>query len=179
MLLDLSITIAMNCSTTNSPNVQNIFAEHGVNESGRAELVKPNVSRDQLLPPIANFSPYLIGMEACSGTHHSARLFRVHGNTAKLMAPKFVTPYRMSGKIKHRCGFHIQPQRGSVCSGAKEKYHITRCDPRAFDPRALLQDVTPALCFAQSRLSAGLAFLFIANQKQRYLVNKFFYYISE
>lgn len=37
-------------------------------------------------------------MEACSGAHHWARLFRVHGHTIKLMAPKFVTPYRMSGK---------------------------------------------------------------------------------
>jgi transposase len=37
-------------------------------------------------------------MEACSGAHHWARLFRVHGHTVKLMAPKFVMPYRMSGK---------------------------------------------------------------------------------
>ena len=68
---------------------KNIFALHGVNESGHAELVKPRVSREQLPP--------LIGMEA-SGAHHWARLFRAHGHTVKLMAPKFVTPYRMSGK---------------------------------------------------------------------------------
>ena len=77
---------------------KNIFAVHGVNENGHAELVKPKVSRDQLLPLIANLPPCLIGMEACSGAHHWARLFRQHGHTIKLMAPKFVTPYRMSGK---------------------------------------------------------------------------------
>ena len=77
---------------------KNIFAVHGVNENGHAELVKPKVSRDQLLPLIANLPPCLIGMEACSGAHHWARLFRVYGHTIKLMAPKFVTPYRMSGK---------------------------------------------------------------------------------
>ena len=77
---------------------KNIFAVHGVNESGHAELVKPKVSREQLLPLIANLPPCTIGMEACSGAHHWARLFRVHGHTVKLMAPKFVTPYRMSGK---------------------------------------------------------------------------------
>ena len=76
---------------------KNIFAVHGVNESGHAELVKPKVSRDQLLPLIANIPPCTIGLEACSGAHHWARLFRVHGHTVKLMAPKFVTPYRMSG----------------------------------------------------------------------------------
>ena len=37
-------------------------------------------------------------MEACSGAHHWARRFRQHGHTVKLIAPKFVTPYRMSGK---------------------------------------------------------------------------------
>ena len=77
---------------------KNIFAVHGVNETGHAALVKPKVSREQLLPLIANLPPCLIGMEACSGAHYWARLFREHGHTVKLMAPKFVTPYRMSGK---------------------------------------------------------------------------------
>ena len=77
---------------------KNIFAVHGVNENGRAELVKPKISRDQLLPLIANLPPCTIDMEACSGAHHWARLFREYGHTVKLMAPKFVTPYRMSGK---------------------------------------------------------------------------------
>ncbi len=31
-----------------------IFSVHGINESGKAELVKPKVGRDQLLPLIAN-----------------------------------------------------------------------------------------------------------------------------
>ena len=77
---------------------KNIFAVHGVNESGHAELVKPKIYRDQLLPLIANLPPCTIGMEACSGAHHWARLFRAHGHTIKLMAPKFVTPYRVSGR---------------------------------------------------------------------------------
>ena len=77
---------------------KSIFAVHGVNEAGKAELVKPKVSREQLLPLIANLPPCLIGMEACSGAHHWARLFRQHGHSVKLIAPKFVTPYRMSGK---------------------------------------------------------------------------------
>ena len=46
---------------------KNIFAVHGVNENGHAELVKPKVARDQLLPLIANLPPCLIGMEACFG----------------------------------------------------------------------------------------------------------------
>ena len=39
-----------------------------------------------------------VGREACSGAHHWARLFVQHGHTVKLMAPKLVAPYRMTGK---------------------------------------------------------------------------------
>lgn len=77
---------------------KNIFAVHGVDENGKAVLIKPKVSRDQLLPMIVHMPPCLIGIEACSGAHHWARLFRGYGHTVKLMAPKFVTPYRLSGK---------------------------------------------------------------------------------
>jgi len=77
---------------------KNIFALHGVDQSGRAVLIKPKVARGQLLEMIAGLPPCLIGMEACTGAHHWARLFRQHGHTVKLMAPKFVAPYRMSGK---------------------------------------------------------------------------------
>jgi transposase len=77
---------------------KNVFAVHGVDDNGKAALVKPKVSREHLLPLIAQLPPCVIGMEACSGAHHWARLFRQHGHDVKLMAPKFVTPYRMSGK---------------------------------------------------------------------------------
>ena len=77
---------------------KNIFALHGVDQSGKAVLVKPKVPRDQLLELIASLPPCLIGMEACSGAHHWARQFIRHGHTVKLMAPKFVTPYRLGGK---------------------------------------------------------------------------------
>lgn len=75
-----------------------VFAVHGVDERGKAVLIKPRVSRDQLSALIAQIPPCLIGMEACTGAHHWARLFRQFGHTVKLMAPKFVSPYRMSGR---------------------------------------------------------------------------------
>jgi transposase len=77
---------------------KNVFAVHGVDDIGKAALVKPKVTRDQLLALIAQLPPCLIGMEACSGAHHWARQFRQFGHTVKLMAPKFVSPYRMSGQ---------------------------------------------------------------------------------
>lgn len=77
---------------------KNVFAVHGVDENGKAALIKPRVTREQLPALIAQLPPCLIGMEACTGAHHWARLFRQHGHTVRLIAPKFVTPYRMSGK---------------------------------------------------------------------------------
>ena len=76
---------------------KNIFAVHGVDENGKVVLIKPKVSRDKLLAIIAQLPPCLIGIEACSGAHHWARQFRTYGHVVKLVAPKFVTPYRMSG----------------------------------------------------------------------------------
>ena len=77
---------------------KNVFAVHGVNEAGKAELVRPAVSRDKLHELVASLPPCVVGMEACSGAHHWARLFEAAGHTVRLIAPKFVTPYRMSGK---------------------------------------------------------------------------------
>lgn len=77
---------------------KNVFALHGVDATGKPALVRPSVARGKLLELVASLPPCLIGMEACSGAHHWARLFQAHGHTVRLMAPKFVTPYRLSGK---------------------------------------------------------------------------------
>jgi len=77
---------------------KNVFAVHGVDGAGRPVLVRPSVARGKLLELVAALPPCLIGMEACSGAHHWARLFAGHGHTVRLMAPKFVVPYRLSGK---------------------------------------------------------------------------------
>ena len=62
-------------------------------QTAKQSLVKPKVTGEQLLALVAQLPPFLIGMEACSGAHHWARLFRQYGHTVRLMAPKFVTPY--------------------------------------------------------------------------------------
>ncbi len=77
---------------------KNVFALHGVGDTGKPALVRTSVPRGTLLAMVAVLPPRLIGMEACSGAHHWARLFQSHGHTVRLMAPKFVAPYRLSGK---------------------------------------------------------------------------------
>lgn len=77
---------------------KSVFAVHGVNEAGKAELLRPSVARARLVELIAALPPCVVGMEACTGAHHWARLFMSHGHTVRLMAPKFVAPYRLSGR---------------------------------------------------------------------------------
>ena len=77
---------------------KNVFALHGVDDGGAVQLLLPKLARGRLAQRIAALPPCTIGMEACSGAHHWARVFAAHGHTVKLMAPKLVAPYRMSGK---------------------------------------------------------------------------------
>src|SRR4029077_18882750 len=63
-----------------------------------AVVLRRTLSRAKLTELVAQLPPCLIGMEACSGDHEWARRFAAAGHTVKLMAPKFVTPYRKSGK---------------------------------------------------------------------------------
>ena len=71
---------------------KNVFALHGVDESGKPVLVRPEVARAKLLALVANLPSCLIGMKACSGAHHWAREFANFGHTVRMMAPKFVGP---------------------------------------------------------------------------------------
>lgn len=87
----------MNIVTVGIDLAKNVFAVHGVDDSGKAVLVKSKVKREHLMELIVQLPPCLIGMEACSGAHHWARQFRQQGHTVRLMAPKLVSPYRMSG----------------------------------------------------------------------------------
>jgi transposase len=77
---------------------KNVFALHGVDAGGAVVLRQPKVARAKLHELVATLPPCTIGIEACSGAHHWARLFAAHGHTVKLIAPKLVAPYRMSGK---------------------------------------------------------------------------------
>jgi transposase len=84
-------------STVGIDLAKNVFSVHGIDAKGRV-VVRRTVSRGKLTELVAQLPPCLIGMEACSGAHEWARQFSTFGHTVKLMASKFVIPYRKSGK---------------------------------------------------------------------------------
>ena len=47
---------------------------------------------------MANLPSCLVGMEACGGAHHLARVLESYGHEVRLMSPQFVKPYVKSNK---------------------------------------------------------------------------------
>ena len=87
----------MNVTTIGIDLAKNSFSLVGSDKHGNVVLRK-TLSRKKLLPFIAQCPPCLIGMEACSGAHHWGREFLRLGHQVRLMAAKFVEPYRKGGK---------------------------------------------------------------------------------
>ena len=76
---------------------KNSFSLHGIDEHGKVVLRK-QISRGKLKAFVQQLPVCVIGMEACSGAHYWARTFQGYGHAVKLMAPRFVVPYRKNGK---------------------------------------------------------------------------------
>ena len=76
---------------------KNTFSIHGVDSVGK-EVLRKTVVRARLMSLVAQLPQCLIGLEACSGAHEWARRFQALGHTVRIMAPRFVSPYRRSGK---------------------------------------------------------------------------------
>ena len=95
---------------------KNIFAVHGVVGGGAVVLRQPRVARAKLHELIAGLPPCTIGIEACSGAHHWARLFAQHGHTVKLMAPKLVAPTPPRS---------ARPSSGPTCASSPSRARIS------------------------------------------------------
>ena len=78
---------------------KHVFAVHGVDQAGRATLVRRWVARDKLVELIATLPACLISVEACTRAHRWTRLFTGNGHSVRLIGPKFVAPYLLSGKL--------------------------------------------------------------------------------
>ena len=96
---------------------KNVFALHGVDETGKVVLRKPSVKREKLLEELASLPPCLIGMEACSGAHDWARKLKAMGHDARMMAPKLVAPYRDGGKRKKNDAVDAE----AICEAVQRK----------------------------------------------------------
>lgn len=76
---------------------KNVFQLHGADAKGKC-LLRKRLTRAKLVEYVAQLPPCTIGIEACTGAHHWARVFERMGHTVKMMAPQFVKPYVRSNK---------------------------------------------------------------------------------
>jgi len=87
----------MNITTIGLDLAKSVFQAHGVDEAGRAVLVK-KLHRKQMLPFFFKLPPCLIGIEACATAHHWARTLSAMGHQVRLMPPSYVKGYVKRGK---------------------------------------------------------------------------------
>ncbi len=87
----------MNVTTIGIDLAKTAFSIHGTDQHGKV-MVRKRLNRPKLLAFFAQLPPCLIGMEACSGAHYWAREMTRLGHDVRIIAPRFVAPYRKSSK---------------------------------------------------------------------------------
>jgi len=78
---------------------KNVYQLHGVDRRGKT-VWKRRLRRGQWLQALMDKAERgcVIGMEACTGAHHWARVLQSRGYEVRLIAPQFVKPYVKSNK---------------------------------------------------------------------------------
>lgn len=78
---------------------KNVFQVHGVDRNEKPVWKRKLKRAEWIKALLEKIEPGCeIGMEACGGAHHWARLLQAKGYTVKLIAPQFVKPYVKSNK---------------------------------------------------------------------------------
>ena len=84
-------------TTVGLDTAKSVFQIHGVNAEGEV-VVRRQLRRRQVLPYFRKLPPCMIGVEACSSSHHWSRELQSLGHTVRLMPPKYVKAYVKSQK---------------------------------------------------------------------------------
>ncbi|XKM37776.1 IS110 family transposase (plasmid) [Rhizobium ruizarguesonis] len=71
---------------------KHLFQLHGVDAEENVVL-RRQLRRTQMVSFFQKLSPTLVGIEACGGSHHWARLLQSFGHQVKLIPPQYVKPY--------------------------------------------------------------------------------------
>ena len=82
----------MKTSTVGLDLAKNVFQVHAIDEAGEV-LARRALRRRHVMPFFSKLAPCLIGMEACSTSHHWARELSNLGHEVKLMPPAYVKAY--------------------------------------------------------------------------------------
>ena len=84
-------------TTIGLDTAKSVFQVHGV-DADHQPVLRRQLKRRQVLPFFAKLSPCLVGIEACSASHHWSRELTNLGHTVRLIPPRYVKPYVKSQK---------------------------------------------------------------------------------
>src|SRR5215203_6288886 len=76
---------------------KHVFQLHGVN-AAEEPVLRKKLRRQDLVAFFTKLPPTVVGIEACGGSHHWARLLQSLGHQVKMLPPQFVKPYVKRGK---------------------------------------------------------------------------------
>src|SRR5260221_6572801 len=71
---------------------KHVFQVHGIDESG-AVVIRRRLRRSDVMSFFARVEPTIVGMEACSTSHHWARELSTLGHQVRLMPAQYVKAY--------------------------------------------------------------------------------------
>jgi transposase len=78
-------------STIGLDIAKSVFQVHGVDAAGQV-VVRRQLRRRHVLAFFEKLPPSLVGMEACTSSHHWSRELQALGHTVRLMPPAYVKP---------------------------------------------------------------------------------------
>jgi len=76
---------------------KSVFHVHGIDADENVSVSR-QLKRQRVLPFFKKLPPCLIGIEACSASHHWSRELQALGHTVRLIPPRYVKPYVKSQK---------------------------------------------------------------------------------
>jgi transposase len=71
---------------------KSVFQVHGVDAGGQV-VIRRQLKRRHVLSFFQKLPPCLVGIEACSSSHHWSRELKALGHTVRLIPPAYVRPY--------------------------------------------------------------------------------------
>jgi transposase len=80
---------------------KNAFQVHGIDATGTVTM-RRKLRRGQMESFFAGLSPCVVGLEACGGAHHWARLLQRLGHEVRMMPAHYVKPYVKRNKTDAR-----------------------------------------------------------------------------
>ena len=84
-------------TTIGLDTAKSVFQVHGI-DGDHQPILRRQLKRRQVLPFFTKLPPCVVGIEACSASHHWSRELTKLGHTVRLIPPRYVKPYVKSQK---------------------------------------------------------------------------------